>query len=371
MSNIYVSPWYYSVNGNEDGITEPPRKPSKTFTDRIKKDYEGRKFIPESLLRTCLEKFLPKPDDLLADKHVVRDAVIPEISQLLVDYGKPDWSLLPRTFSILWILGIPDKLDAFVAQGQTDLYLPYSEGNLPDAIKGSNLRQKFLKLQRIVQCRHENIEALEDGGKHLFLPGNADNYFYSMQTLGQGRFAKVDEVRSWLTTKIYARKQIMRGESALKDRAHLTAFEKELKSLKTLSHHHVVQLVGSYTDSMSLSIIMSPVADMDLHMYLNSDRIDPDHRKRMLRSFFGCLTTALAYIHDKNVRHKDIKPNNVLVNGDRVLLSDFGTSRICLDGSMTTNGEQQGTPRYWAPEVGDGAVSTSKNADYLLCTTTN
>ncbi|KAI1814436.1 kinase-like domain-containing protein [Poronia punctata] len=41
---------------------------------------------------------------------------------------------------------------------------------------------------------------------------------------------------------------------------------------------------------------------------------------------------------------------------DRVFLSDFGTSRTCLDGRLTTNGvPRDGTPRYWAPEVEDGA----------------
>ncbi|KAK8096024.1 kinase-like protein [Apiospora kogelbergensis] len=281
---------------------------------------------------------------------------MPKISQILVEFGKRDWSLRPRTFAVLWILGIPEALDVFVAQDRTDHYLPYNQGNLPDAIKGSSLRDQFLQLQDMVKCRQEDIAELEIGGKHLSLTGNADAYFISEMTLGQGRFALVDKVRSMATAGLFARKRIFRGESALQDHESLVAFEKELKSLKKLSHHHVVKLVGSYTDSTSLGIIMSPIADMDLQAYLNSNEVDPEHRRRMLRCFFGSLATALAYIHGKNIRHKDIKPNNVLVKGDKVFLSDFGTSRVCLEGHLTTRGgSPEGTPRYWAPEVGDGA----------------
>jgi hypothetical protein len=368
----YKPPSYLTWTGEEseadtstsqragDGTFPPPLKSSLGTCG------SGITALPKSLFRKGLERFLPKPNDPLADKKIIRDAAIPEISQLLVDYGRAEWSLRPRTFAILWILEIPEKIEAFIAEGRTDHYLPYNEGNLPDFIKGSKLRDKFLRLQGIVRCRQEDVAELERGGKHLHLPNNAGTYFHSVQSLGQGKFAKVDKVRSWQTAQIYARKRILRGDSVLVDRGQLMAFEKELKSLKTLSHHHVVKLVGSYTDSTSLGIIMSPVADMDLRDYLDSTVVDANHRKRMLRSFFGCLASALSYIHGKNIRHKDIKPNNVLVKGDQVLLSDFGTSRICLDGHFTTNGESlEGTPRYWAPEVGDGAVSILSYHSFL------
>ncbi|KAK2007078.1 kinase-like protein [Colletotrichum eremochloae] len=183
-----------------------------------------------------------------------------------------------------------------------------------------------------------------------------------MQDLGSGKFAKVDKVRSWRTAQIYARKQIRRGESVLEDHTQLKAFENELASLKALSHRHAVKLVGSYTDPHHLALIMSPIADADLHVHLLRCEQSLDNQKFILRHFFGCLTTALAYIHSKNIRHKDIKPANILVKGDTVYLADFGTSRLCLDGHLTTNGDsKEGTPRYCAPEVGDHAVSPSSH----------
>ncbi|KAK7430761.1 hypothetical protein QQZ08_002805 [Neonectria magnoliae] len=272
------------------------------------------------------------------EKRILLDAVFPVISQLLM-------------------LGIPEKMDTFVAKGRTDHDRPFSEGNLPDIIKGSSQRSSFLNLQSIVRYqREEDPSGLEEDGDHVHLPAHADAYFLSLAMLGKGRFAQVDKAYSRRTLKTYARKQIQGGQSVLEDKFQLASFEKELQSLKAISHRYIVKLVGSYTNSTALKLIMCPVTNTDLHQYLNSVEVDPDLRKKSQRTFFGCLVTALAYIHKKNIRHKDIKPNNVLVKGGQVLLADFGTSRICLDGHLTTNGEpKEGTPKYWAPDVMEGA----------------
>jgi len=131
----------------------------------------------------------------------------------------------------------------------------------------------------------------------------------------------------------------------------LRAFTKELSNLKGLSHKHLVKLAGSYTDKKFVAIIMLPVADMNLQTFLENTNLD-DTSRSFLRPFFGCLTSALLYLHDNRIRHKDIKPSNVLIKHDRVYLTDFGTS---LDWSgcdnSTTVTAPPTTPRYCAPEV--------------------
>ena len=375
MAPEHQNPYYETLRGDEEELplvvikeqpisqdaapkhqANPPAPTTKPIRTTVAKAIPT---LPKDLFRKGIEKWLPRPNDPLADRKILPDAVFPDISQLLVSYGKLEWSYRPRTFSILWMLGLAEeKIDIFIADGRTDHYLPYNEGNLPDIIKGAKLRSRFLKLQNVVRCRREDdIAQLEAGGRHVYLRGDVGAYFHSMKPLGCGKFAKVDQVYSCLTTKKYARKQIHRGQSVLEDKTQLAAFEKELISLKKLSHRHVVQLVGSYTHPSHLGLIMSPVADRDLHEYLDSNVVDHVHRKRTLRGFFGCLVTALAYIHSKNVRHKDVKPSNILIKDDQILLADFGTSKCSLEGHMTTNGDaKEGTPRYWAPEVMDGAV---------------
>jgi serine/threonine protein kinase len=68
---------------------------------------------------------------------------------------------------------------------------------------------------------------------------------------------------------------------------------------------------------------------------------------------FGCLSHGLEFLHTHKVRHKDIKPRNILVHKGPVIFTDFGD---CLDYSTDTGGTTTGRPdnltrRYCAPEV--------------------
>jgi serine/threonine protein kinase len=100
-------------------------------------------------------------------------------------------------------------------------------------------------------------------------------------------------------------------------------------------------------------MIISPVAKCDLLKSMEERAPTPDFL-RLLRTFPGCLATALEYLHREGIRHEDIKTSNILVNGCNVLFTDFGISRDC-DNTRATTSENPGriTLRYSAPEVAE------------------
>ncbi|KAF2194060.1 kinase-like protein [Zopfia rhizophila CBS 207.26] len=144
-------------------------------------------------------------------------------------------------------------------------------------------------------------------------------------------------------------------------------FKSEIRILKSLEHEHIVKFVGSYTDKTYLGIVTSPVADMDLASFMkklciylragsstlgNQNATVPAEMSASLRTFFGCVATALTFLHDNRIRHKDIKPQNILIAQGAVLFTDFGLSRHFADGEgSTTSGLTPATPRYRPPEV--------------------
>lgn len=161
---------------------------------------------------------------------------------------------------------------------------------------------------------------------------------------------------------------------------------REMDILKKLDSRHIIKLVGTYTHGPFLGLLLWPVAACDLGEFLEdvdtllqppgdaevdyqaiAQRIrglgidttqSLDSAKyaafTRLKQSIGCTSSAIAYLHQRSIRHKDIKPSNILISSDGLWVTDFGTSTdfSLISQSITQNGER-GTPKYFAPEVAE------------------
>ncbi|MFC5751994.1 serine/threonine-protein kinase [Actinomadura rugatobispora] len=73
------------------------------------------------------------------------------------------------------------------------------------------------------------------------------------------------------------------------------------------------------------------------------------------------LLEALAAAHRAGIVHRDLKPSNVLLDGDRVVLTDFGLAFSSGSVSLTRSGHFMGSPAYVAPEVAAGEKATPRS----------
>jgi hypothetical protein len=275
----------------------------------------------------------------------------PEIQQvsLLLSQVNLQWSKVPRTYMVLRTIGCLDLLDTFIDLGFSDHWFPVTERSLPPCLRPSRCSQ-FVVAQELVITKSMDLEKGEKG-QHCFFREHEPLPLEMKGILGSGGFGQVDRVLSLISFREYALKRVPRsnvfggrGTECVKQ------FIAEMRALKRIKHRHVVEFVGSYTDPKYMGLIMSPVADMDLSTYLA--RADTA-RHRELRTFFGCLARALEFLHEQSIRHKDIKPSNILVHSGNVLYTDFGLALDFTDkdGSTTASMVNGMTPRYCAPEV--------------------
>jgi serine/threonine protein kinase len=97
---------------------------------------------------------------------------------------------------------------------------------------------------------------------------------------------------------------------------------------------------------------MEPVADFDLRRYLAKEAWTTEELAT-LRTFVGCLCSALAYLHENKCRHKDLKPHNILIKDSTVYIADFGIAFDWTESQReTTVGRPEAyTEAYVAPEV--------------------
>ena len=347
--NVSWSDGYQSIHLDEDLVAQAENSDLESIVDVVKG---------------------PRINELVAaarhrgtkSRPIFGDGDFVAISQELANQGKPKWSLRPRIYTLLWLLGREDDMD---------LFLDLVDANIP--LDPSLVREKLghnfseADLDELQPSLHSRMVELErPGSAHLQLEGLSRYYFNTLNTLGRGRHAYVEEVQSRFTLKVYALKRLPSdfiadpGDSKLLN---------EILILRGLRHRHLVQFVASFTDYKSVALLMTPVADMDLDVLLDKvhelsvQQADvmaqekfKDHCKT-LKTFYGCLANALAYLHRNNVRHKDIKPANILVKDQQVYLSDFALARRWNDDSVSRGDVGEYTPRYAAPEVVDETAS--------------
>lgn len=167
---------------------------------------------------------------------------------------------------------------------------------------------------------------------------------------------------------------------------------KEVDNMRGLRHPHIAALLGTFTHQARMNILIFPAARCDLQYFMNrmsndsgdlsttdtsqglhsldatSERSSTHggvHRSswpvslsaetisEILRGYFVCLSQALCYLHEQDVRHKDIKPANILIDqSNSVILTDFGISRrFPKNTSHFTDDEANFTRKYASPEM--------------------
>jgi serine/threonine protein kinase len=179
---------------------------------------------------------------------------------------------------------------------------------------------------------------------------------YHVKYLGYGGSSTVDEVGCPNIKETFARKTI---RARPRDTSRVrTSFLEEIKITRKLKHQHIVRAVASYelgTTSLEFNILLEPVAETDLHSWMEraAEKQFVEADLEILNRWYSCLANTVEYIHKNVVRHKDLKPSNVLVKGTEIWITDFGSAReFSSTEPTTTDGTGRGFTRlYSAPEV--------------------
>ena len=191
-------------------------------------------------------------------------------------------------------------------------------------------------------------------------------------TYKNGSSGLVSRVRDYYSHDIYALKKQIIANDENRTAAARRHLEKETKRLKELRHLHVVRLVKSFERGGAYGLILIPAATCDLEGLLgryNKDKYNTETRCRdrkwirpILLTAFGCLSKGLAYIHGCAIRHRDVKPGNILYErnmpninkGARFLWADFGSAYdFSASQDSQTRSSNFHSPRYAAPEIAD------------------
>ncbi len=139
------------------------------------------------------------------------------------------------------------------------------------------------------------------------------------------------------------------------ERANFQArFRHEAQALKQLNHPHILSILAFGEEQGMHYMVLPYMAGGTLAEYLKQRGGTLPLNE--VASYLTRLASALEYAHKQNIIHRDIKPGNILLDGQgRPYLADFSIARLMdVLTKLTMTGQAMGTPAYMSPEQSDG-----------------
>jgi serine/threonine protein kinase len=189
---------------------------------------------------------------------------------------------------------------------------------------------------------------------------------YQLQDpIGRGGMATIYRGRDLHMDRVVAVKVLREIYST--DPKFVTRFQREAKAASALQHPNIVQVYDYGQTDGNYYIVMELVEGTDLRRYLRYRHVlDLDRAVIIAHD----VALGLGAAHRRDIVHRDVKPQNVLVGRDgSIKLTDFGIASVYKDINaerLTTTGMTLGTVQYYAPEQAQGEIVTPAADVYAL-----
>ncbi|EDW80378.1 uncharacterized protein Dwil_GK18729, isoform A [Drosophila willistoni] len=229
-------------------------------------------------------------------------------------------------------------------------------------------KKRILKNDDIISLSHPTYKAFVfkdlSPNEAIGLPEEITRTYYINRKLGSGAYGLVRLVYETRTCEQFAMKIVKKNmlTGSAQPTSNLSDPERvlnEAKIMKNLTHPCVVRMHDIVDKPDSVYMVLEFMRGGDLLHRIISKKLLSEETSKL---YFYQMCQAVKYLHDRGITHRDLKPDNVLLesNDEDTLLkvSDFGLSKFVQKDSVMRT--LCGTPLYVAPEV----LSTGGRAAY-------
>ncbi|KAF8273348.1 kinase-like protein [Lactarius quietus] len=180
------------------------------------------------------------------------------------------------------------------------------------------------------------------------LAGEVNLYHFELHRVaGKGSFGKVRVVEHKRTKKLYALKYIDK-QQCIKQKAVANVIQ-ERQLLEEVDHPFLVNLRYAFQDDNNCFFVLDLMLGGDLRFHLNTRGTFPENVVRFWTAELAC---GLVYLHSMGIMHRDIKPDNILLDAQgHAALTDFNIAMHYSRSRLHTS--VAGSMAYMAPEVVD------------------
>ncbi|MFZ3576556.1 Stk1 family PASTA domain-containing Ser/Thr kinase [Virgibacillus sp. DJP39] len=195
------------------------------------------------------------------------------------------------------------------------------------------------------------------------LNGRLLNERYKVKdTIGGGGMANVYLARDIILERDVALK-VLRLEY-VNDDEFIARFDREAQSATSLSHPNIVNIFDVGEEEHILYMVMEYVDGLTLKEYIKKyGPIDVDKALDIMKQ----ISSAIGHAHANNIVHRDIKPQNILIDSyGQVKVTDFGIAIALSATALTQTNSILGSVHYLSPEQARGGMATKKSDIYSL-----
>ncbi|XP_077078485.1 citron rho-interacting kinase isoform X3 [Siphateles boraxobius] len=207
---------------------------------------------------------------------------------------------------------------------------------------------ELMKIKHVANFVNKYCEVVAEVQE--LLPGKKD--FEVRGIVGRGQFSEVQVVKERATGDVYAMKII--NKTSLRSQDKVAFFEEERLILGLNSSPWIPQLQHAFQDQDHVCLVMEYLPGGDLMALMNryEDQID----ESMAQFYLAELVQAIHSLHQMGYVHRNIKPENVLIDRTgHIKLADFGSAaRLTANRTVTCSKLPVGTQDFMAPEILSG-----------------
>ncbi|KAH9505131.1 Serine/threonine-protein kinase 32C, partial [Bulinus truncatus] len=186
------------------------------------------------------------------------------------------------------------------------------------------------------------------------------DHFQILRAIGKGSFGKVCIVQKKDSKLMFAMKYM--NKTACIHQEAINNVIKEVEILKKVDHVFIVNLWYCFQDEEDMFMVVDLLLGGDLRYHMQEEL---NFTEQHLQLYLAELALALDYLRSKNILHRDIKPDNILLDEEgHVHITDFNIASELNKDELATS--LSGTKPYMAPEIFRTAVGEIKGYSFSV-----